>query len=133
MHQELVALQIPIEHKDNIKETVNDMLVAPSYVVRAFAEFLADREDDDTFSIKGVPVKFQDCTVSVGDSNKVVAAYECLKRYDIPLGNFEIFKELIKQSSACSWRLDQNYRLFEKWFVSRKKDDDDDEATETDY
>lgn len=121
MHQELIAVAIPVKHAE-FTETITDMLVAPSYVVRAFAEFLADREDEDTISLKGGKANFQDCSVSVGDSKKVVAAYECLKRYDMPLSNHDFFGELIKRAASSPWKLDPNYRLFEKWYMNRKNE-----------
>lgn len=126
MHQELIAIKVPVQHADSL-ETIVDMLIAPSYVVRAFAEFLADREDEDTFIMKGKQVNFQDCSVSVGDSKKVVSAYECLKRYDMPLSNHNFFGELMKQASVSNWKLDQNYRLFEKWYVNRTKENEENE------
>lgn len=116
MHQELMALTIQIKHANNYIETLTDMLVAPSHVVRAFAGFMADRDEDETVVIKGSQVPFQDCSVSVGDSKKVVAAYECLRHYDMPLTNHEIFTELIKRSQTAAWKLDPNFRLFEKWY-----------------
>lgn len=120
MHQELMALTIQIKHDNNYTETLTDMLVAPSHVVRAFAGFMADREEEETVLIKGSQVPFQDCSVSVGDSKKVVAAFECLKHYDMPLTNYEIFSELIKRSQTAAWKLDPNFRLFEKWYAHRE-------------
>lgn len=125
MHEELVAVTVPLKHSDDHVELLLDMLIAPSYVVRAFAEFLADREDEDTFTMKQHPVKFQDCSVTVGDSKKVVSAYECMKRYNIPTSTHNFFAELIKRSASSTWKLDPNFRLFEKWYANRKVETDD--------
>jgi len=126
MHQELVAAKITIEgNADNGNDVYIDMLLAPSYVVRAFAEFLADREDDEVVLINGKRVPFQDVSVSVGDSKKVVAAYECLKRYDIPLSSCDFFSQLVRRAQTSSWKVDSNYRLFEKWYNERTDDEDD--------
>lgn len=127
MHEEIIAVTVPISHEqqdgenkeDLHTETLIDMLVAPSYVVRAFAEFLADRDEDESFTLKDATVKFADCCVTVGDSKKVVGAYECLKGYNIPLSNYAFFVELIKKSTSTTWKLDPNFRLFEKWFLNR--------------
>ena len=99
---------------------LTDMIVAPSYIIRAFAEFLADRDDDDGFKIKGFPINFQDCDIIVGDSKKAVSAYECLRRYGVPLSTFPLFSDLIKNSSAFAWKVDANYRLFEKWYKNER-------------
>lgn len=130
MHEELIAVEIPLKLNDTYTETVLDMLIAPSYVVRAFAEFLADRDEEDTFPLKGIKCRFQDCSVIVGDSKKVVAAYETLRRYSIPLGNYEVFNELIKRAPTSTWKLDLNFRLFEKWYSNRPKATEDDDEEE---
>lgn len=130
MYQELVAIKIPVKKSPTDTEYVIDMLVAPSYVVRAFAEFLADREEDESFQLKDVAVPFADCSVIVGDSDKVIAAYKCLKRYDIPLSNFKAFEHILKESSKQPWRLDTNFKLFEKWFAKHRKTDGEAEDEE---
>src|SRR6478609_49567 len=121
MLQELLAIKIPLKksEKDQDTEILTDMVIAPSYIIRSFAEFLADREDDDGFNVKGHPVKFQDCDIIVGDSKQAVASYECLKRYSVPLSTHPLFADLISGSSAFAWKVDPNYRLFEKWYNNR--------------
>jgi hypothetical protein len=121
MYQELVAIKFNINRSD-YDECIIDTLVAPSYVVRAFAEFLAEREDE-SFSIKGTTVTFQDCSVVVGDSNKVLSAYHCLKGYDIPMSNFPVFETIIKDGKNQPWKLDPNFKLFEKWFMKQQLQD----------
>jgi hypothetical protein len=120
MHQEVIAIKVPIDNADLI-----ELFVAPSYVVRALAEFLAEREDEDGVSIKGSLVNFQDFSVTVGDSKKVVSAYECLCHYNLPLGNYDICQDIIHDAHNYSWNVDHNFKTFEKWFKTRKTEIDD--------
>jgi hypothetical protein len=128
MHLEVIALKIPIRNSEHLIE----MFVAPSYVVRALAEFLADRDDEDSIRIKNNPVYFQDFSVTVGDSKKVVAAYECLLHYNMPLENYAICKDIIQDSESYPWKTDANFCIFSKWFKNHKKNNDNDEQFEYD-
>src|SRR6478609_8143462 len=123
MHSEVIALKVPLDAEHNVTE----IFVAPSYVVRALALFLAEREEEETINVKGESVKFENFSVTVGDSKKVVAAYECFRHYEIPLSNHEICKDIIEESSKYKWKDDPNYRMFEKWFKNRKTTEDEDE------
>lgn len=149
MHQELVALEIELQHvvkplysstlsksvsstttkevsTKAYKEIITELFVAPSYIVKSLAEFLTTRDEDETFVVKGKKVNFVDCSVTVGDSKKAVAAYECLRHYNMPLGNYTICSDLLQDSKnpGCNWVSDENFSVFSKWFTSRDEGDD---------
>ena len=139
---ELLSLRVRLPHEDGTTETLTEMFVAPPSIVRAFAEFLASREDDEAFSVKHCPVRFQDVSVYCGDSKQAVAAYECLKHYDIPLSNYAICDELVAvpeddsddsasvdHSVNCNasshlyvaWAHDHNYARFKAWYSANRE------------
>ncbi len=131
MHQELVGLQVSIEknNDDQSKENLSEIFVAPSNIVKSLAEFLATREDHEICHIKNIPVSFFECSVSVGDSKQAVSAFNCLRHYRMPLGNYKICRDLIADSKSpeCNWSSDENFRLFSNWFESKQSVDSDDE------
>lgn len=118
MLQQLITIKFEL-----LSDSFWETFVAPSSIVKNFAEFLADREEDDFFTIKGQQVQFTDCTVLVGDSKKAVAAFETLNHYNIPMSNFEICYELVN-SEDVSWRKDPNFQLFSQWYISQKETDE---------
>jgi hypothetical protein len=128
MLHEVMALALPLQtgNKED-PEILIDMIVAPSHIVRAFASFLANRTEEEEFIIKNHRIKFEDCSITVGDSKKAVMAYRILREYNMPLSNHEIFASLIKKSPNVTWKSDSNFKIFEKWFSQSTKDDNEDD------
>ena len=143
VNEELLSIAVLLRRADGTKEKLNEMFLAPTPIVRAFAEFLNSRNEDETFNVKRVPVRFQDITVNCGDSNQAVRAYQCLKHYDMPLSNHKICAELVRPGSEgsmdssggdsddsfCSevrhWRVDRNFQRFKQWYTNVLIEKDD--------
>jgi len=98
VYEEVLSLVVSVTRPDGSSEVLSEIFVAPTTIVRAFAEFLCQRSDNEAFAVKKSRVRFVDVTVSCGDTNKAVHAYRCFQHYNMPLGNYEICDELIKDS-----------------------------------
>lgn len=140
--EEVLSVVVRVSRPDGNSEVLSEIFVAPTSIVRAFAEFLSHRDDDETFAVKKSKVKFADVSVSCGDSNRAIHAFECFRHYNMPLGNYHICAELIKDSedsddsdaeqikseyhSSLSishdldWTTDKNFQRFKHWYRGRQ-------------
>lgn len=126
MHQELVSISIDIQRQSHV-ENLFQTFVAPANIIRAFAEFLSDRDDNETFTVKESAGKFSDCSVKVGDSKQAVRAFSVLNNYNIPLGNYDICKDLVTYNDNAPWKSDENYRTFAQWYKDNNEEEEDDD------
>lgn len=130
MHHELVSITIhlPVSHVQNdvekpVRETVLliENFIAPSSIIRTFAEFLSHREDNEYFEIKGIRIPFSECDVKVEDSIHVLNAFQTMCKYNIPL-SYSICNDLIEYSNInkLSWCDDSEYEHFSNWYKTRE-------------
>ena len=132
--EEVLSVVVQVSQPDGNCEVLTEMFVAPTNIVRAFAEFLSHRDEEEVFAVKKSKVKFADVSVSCGDSNRAIIAFECFQHYNMPLGNYHICDALIKDSDviscdSCShslsaspdveWTTDENFQRFKRWYRSR--------------
>jgi len=123
MREELLFIYVNVPAKFNDKiynTTLVESFVAPSFIVRAFADFLSCREEEETFTMRNIEVPFLECSVTVGETPKAVSAYECLSHYDMPLNTHSICQDLINSTElGKSWKKEHNYIQFSNWFKTR--------------
>ncbi len=135
--EEVLSVVVRVLRPDGNCEVLSEVFIAPTNIVRAFAEFLSRRDEDEAFAVKKSKVKFADVSVSCGDSSSAVHAFECFRHYNMPLGNYHICDELIKDSDvvqincdSCSsdsssmsheleWATDQHFQRFKRWYKAR--------------
>ena len=138
VREEVLSLLVHLNQANGHDEVLSEIFVAPTPIVRAFAEFLSQRDELENFHIKDKSVRFEDLSVSCGDSNQAVLAFECLRHYDVPLGNYKICDELIRESEKAErssesgslssqddepWTTDKNFTRFKEWYVAERMDD----------
>jgi hypothetical protein len=116
VYQGVMSVVVHLRKPDGDQEILTEMFVAPTPIVRAFAEFLCHREEEEAFEVKRTEVKFQDLSVSCGDSSQAVHAYECLKHYHMPLSNYSICAELASNNER-EWGADSNFKRFKTWYL----------------
>lgn len=132
VYEEVLSVVVRVARPDGNNEILSQIFIAPATIVRAFAEFLSQRNEDETFDVKQCRVRFADVLVSCGDSNQAVHAFECFQHYNMPLGNYEICDELIKDSDQndpdhdsrsshsaednLDWVCDKNFQRFKCWY-----------------
>ena len=130
VREEVLCLHVQVNQPNGNHEALSEIFIAPTPVVKAFAEFLCRRDEDEQFHVKDNRVRFQDLNVSCGDSNQAVLAYECLRHYDVPLGNYSICSDLIRGTDRYSesgsdsshegdqWVSDRFFQRFKAWYLS---------------
>ncbi len=148
--EEVLSVVVQLARPDGNSETLNEIFVAPTTIVRAFAEFLSHRNEEETFDVKHCKIRFADVSVSCGDSNQAIHAFKCFQHYNMPLGNYEICDELIRDSdsdsSSChsdeelsgmetdqvghvsggstsphlDWICDKNFQRFKRWYKASR-------------
>jgi hypothetical protein len=115
MHSGLCSISVKLNaEKDLPEELLTEMFVAPCNIVQSFAKFLANRGDDETFKIKGRNAFFQDCSVSCQDSPKAIAAFNCLKNYNLPLSTWKISESFTKNAKP-EWSKEAGFQNFVVW------------------
>ena len=120
VYRGVLSVAVQLKKPDGEQETLSEMFIAPTPIVRAFAEFLSQREEEEAFALKHTSVRFQDLTVSCGDSSQAVYAYECLKHYNMPLGNYSICAELASEMGHV-WSEDSNFKRFKDWYLGTQE------------
>lgn len=118
MYHEVVSIMVEIPF-NNTAITVIETFLAPSIIVKALADFLSCREDEDTFTVMGFKISFIDCSVKVGDSKEVVKSFNTMKRYNLPLTTYNICNDLIQNAKLeeNNWKTDNNFISFSEWYI----------------
>ncbi len=138
--EEVLSVVVSVTRPDGTTEILSEIFVAPTPIVRAFAEFLSRRGENEAFGVKKSRVKFADLCVSCADSNQAVHAYKCFQHYNMPLGNYEICDEMIRDSDSddsdndshgsppedhTNWVSDKHFQLFKCWYKQTHVRDED--------
>ena len=52
VYEEVLSMVVQLPKSDGSTETLSDIFIAPTPIVRAFAEFLSQRSEDEAFELK---------------------------------------------------------------------------------
>lgn len=114
MQLELICVNVVV-NRGNGEETLSETFIAPSYIIKTFAEFLSNRDEEETFKVSEQNIAFQDCNVIVADSKHAVSSFECLKRHNIPLSNFALCHAIIENGKDGKWDKEDEFITFSNW------------------
>ena len=128
MYSEVVSISIDLPIDDTESIMLIETLLAPATVVKALADFLSCREEEEYFTVSKRKIYFTDCSVKIGDSKQVVKSFLNLKSYNLPLTTYSIGSDLIKFASIeedVAWKNDNNLSAFIKWYEQYKQEEEE--------
>ncbi len=94
MHLEVISISVTLNTETFGKVDLLQTFIAPSYVIKAFAELL-DNNDEEWVQIKNTKCQMQDISVAIGDSQKAIDSFICLQRYGLNLQTHSILEEIL--------------------------------------
>lgn len=124
MHLQLCSIKVELI-RDSYNETLIDVFPIPNFVIKAFSQFLENHEEEEIV-LKNCRIQFQDLSISCADSSKAVQSFECLKHYNIPVKNYNIFSELvenIEKDYSNDWKNLESFKKLSEWNKTQRDDE----------